>query len=337
MSLEAADAYCRGLVRHYENFTVASRLSPRSLRRDLTRVYAFCRYTDDLGDESGDRAVAMRRLRRWRDETRESFEHDERTHPVLLALTDTVHRHRLEEQPFVDLIDANIQDQRIDSYENWPALRQYCMLSAAPVGRIVLRLFHIRDEAAVPLSDDVCIGLQLANFAQDVSVDKRLGRTYLLQSDIRNRGIDLATRSMCERARALLESGVALEAMAPPRLRVQLALYRLGGMAILDAIAAAGYRTISSRPVIDRVARVRIVAGALAATRATGAQRHRTTRTRLEGGGGRSANLGASEERDNFLARRASGQAEHIVHLPPRAAPQSPATVPAQPAGDRRA
>ena len=75
ISLDAADAYCRQLVKHYENFTVASRLSPRSLRRDLTRVYAFCRFTDDLGDESGDRAVAMRRLRRWRDETRESFDH----------------------------------------------------------------------------------------------------------------------------------------------------------------------------------------------------------------------------------------------------------------------
>jgi squalene synthase HpnC len=334
LSLEAADAYCRGLVRHYENFTVASRLSPRSLRRDLTRVYAFCRYTDDLGDESGDRAVAMRRLRRWRDETRESFEHDERTHPVLLALTGTVHRYGLEEQPFIDLIDANIQDQRIDTYENWPALRQYCMLSAAPVGRIVLRLFDIRDEAAVPLSDDVCIGLQLANFAQDVSVDKKLGRTYLLQSDVRNRGIDLATRSMCERARALLESGVALEAMTPPRLRVQLALYRLGGIAILDAIAAAGYRTTTSRPAVDRVARVRIVAAALGATRATSRQRQTTTRTRHEGGGGRSANLGASEERENIFARRASGQAEHIVRLPPRAAPRSAAKVPA---GDHNA
>ncbi len=335
LSLEAADAYCRGLVRHYENFTVASRLSPRSLRRDLTRVYAFCRYTDDLGDESGDRAVAMRRLRRWRDETRESFEHDERTHPVLLALTDTVHRHELEEHPFIDLIDANIQDQRIDTYENWPALRQYCMLSAAPVGRIVLRLFDITDPAAIPLSDDVCIGLQLANFAQDVSVDKKLGRTYLLQTDIRNRGIDLATRSMCERARALLESGVALEAMAPPRLRVQLALYRLGGIAILDAIAAAGYRTATHRPKVDRGMRVRIVARALAATRATSVGRNTTARTRLEGGGGRSANLGASDERENLLARRASGQAEQIVHLPPRAAPLSPVT--AQPARDHGA
>jgi len=337
VSLEAADAYCRGLVRHYENFTVASRLSPRSMRRDITRVYAFCRYTDDLGDESGDRAVAMRRLRRWRDETRESFDHDERTHPVLVALADTVHRFQLDAQPFVDLVDANLQDQRIDTYEDWPALRGYCMLSAAPVGRIVLRLFDIRDPAAVPLSDDVCIGLQLANFAQDVSIDKRLGRSYLLQNDIRSKGIELATRAMCERARTLLESGMALEAMAPPRLRVQLALYRLGGNAILDAIAAAGYRTATHRPKVDRAARVRIVASALAATRVTSVQRQGTTRTRLEGGGGRSANLGAREERDNMLARRASGQAEHIVRLPPRAAPQSPVTVPAQPAGDHGA
>jgi squalene synthase HpnC len=265
VSIQAADAYCRHLVRHYENFTVASRLSPRSLRRDLMRVYAFCRFTDDLGDESGDRAVAMRRLRRWRDETRESFDHDERTHPVLVALTDTVRRFGLEAQPFVDLIDANLQDQRIDTYEDWAALRGYCTLSAAPVGRIVLRLFDIRDPAAVSLSDDVCIGLQLANFAQDVSIDKRLGRTYLLQRDIRELGIEGATRSMCERARTLLASGVALEALAPPRLRVQLALYRLGGTAILDAIAGAGYRTVAHRPAVDRAARVRIIAAALSA------------------------------------------------------------------------
>jgi squalene synthase HpnC len=265
ISLEAADAYCRRLVKHYENFTVASRLSPRSLRRHLTRVYAFCRFTDDLGDESGDRAVAMRRLRRWRDETRESFDHDERTHPVLVALTDTVRHFQLEAQPFVDLIDANVQDQRVDTYDDWPALRGYCMRSAAPVGRIVLRLFDIGDPAAVTLSDDVCIGLQLANFAQDVSVDKRLGRTYLLQSDIREHGIEAATRSMCDRARTLLGSGVALEALAPPRLRVQLALYRLGGEAILDAIAAAGYRTAALRPSVDGAARVRIIAAALSA------------------------------------------------------------------------
>ncbi|HVC05939.1 MAG TPA: squalene/phytoene synthase family protein [Candidatus Acidoferrales bacterium] len=263
-SLDAADAYCRELVRHYENFTVASRLSPQSLRRDLTRVYAFCRYTDDLGDESGDRAVATRRLRRWRDEVRESFEHDERTHPVLVALADTVDRHAMEEQPFLDLIDANVQDQRVDRYEDWTELHAYCTRSAAPVGRMVLRLFDIDMPVATSLSDDVCIGLQLANFAQDVSVDTRLGRTYLLQRDIREHGVDGATRLLCDRARTLLASGRELERLAPPRLRVQLALYRLGGEAILDAVAARGYRTSSRRPVVDGAARVRIAGSALA-------------------------------------------------------------------------
>jgi squalene synthase HpnC len=272
IALDAADAYCRQLVRHYENFTVASRLSPQSLRRDLTRVYAFCRYTDDLGDESGDRAVAVRRLRRWRDEVRESFDYGERTHPVLVALADTAGRIHLEVQPFVDLIDANLQDQRVDMYEDWAALRGYCERSAAPVGRIVLRLFGIDAPAAVQLSDDVCIGLQLANFAQDVSVDARLGRTYLLQSEVREHGIDGATRLLCQRARALLSSGRELELLAPPRLRVQLALYRLGGKAILDAVAARNYRTATHRPVVERSARVRIAAAAISA----GLQRNRS-------------------------------------------------------------
>jgi squalene synthase HpnC len=262
---EAADAYCRELVRHYENFTVASRASPPALRRDLMRVYAYCRYTDDLGDESGDRAVATRRLRRWRDEVRESFEYSERTHPVLVALADTAGRFKLEEQPFIDLIDANLQDQRIDRYEDWPALRAYCNRSAAPVGRIVLRLFGIDAPRAISLSDDVCIGLQLANFAQDVSVDSRLGRSYLLQEEVRAHGTDGAIRLMCERARTLLAAGRELEQLAPSRLRVQLALYRLGGEAILEAVAARKYHTAAQRPVVDRAARVRIAAAAISA------------------------------------------------------------------------
>ena len=262
--LDAADAYCREMVRHYENFTVASRLSPRSLRRDLTRVYAFCRYTDDLGDESGDRELATRRLARWRDDVEESFVRGERTHPVLVALAATAGRTGLDAQPFLDLIDANLQDQRVATYEDWPALRAYCTRSAAPVGRMVLRVFGIDDPAAPALSDDVCIGLQLANFAQDVSVDARLGRTYLLQCEIREHGDQGAVRLMCERARALLASGRELETLAPGRLRVQLALYRLGGEAILDAVGACNYRTATHRPVVETPVRLRIVSEALA-------------------------------------------------------------------------
>ena len=231
----AADAYCVAMLRHYENFTVASRLAPRALRRDLARIYAFARTTDDLGDETGDPVVATRRLNAWRDEVTALFAGDVALHPVLLALRDTIERRTLPPQPFVDLIEANLQDQRVSNYEDWPALLGYCRLSAAPVGRLVLRLCGIDDPRAVALSDDVCIGLQLANFAQDVSVDARRGRTYLLQCELRDGGQRGAVRAMCERARTLLASGRELEAMVSPRMRLQLALYRLGGEAILDA------------------------------------------------------------------------------------------------------
>lgn len=261
--LEAADAYCRQILRHYENFTVASRVAPRRLRRDLTRVYAYCRTTDDIGDESGEPAFAIKRLERWRAEVEALFNGVLPSHPVLVALAPTIVTHRLPAAPFLDLIEANLQDQRVNTYESWPQLRAYCRLSAAPVGRIVLRLFDVSDPRAVPLSDDVCIGLQLANFAQDVANDAERGRCYLLQDELRSHGERGGVAAMCDRARELLSSGTRLEAMVRGRLRLQLALYRLGGEAILDAIAAADHDTAHLRPVVERRARTRILVRAL--------------------------------------------------------------------------
>lgn len=263
-SVVAADVYCAALLRHYENFTVASRLSPRALRRDLARVYAFCRTTDDIGDETGDPELATQRLLRWRDDVVAMFDGNAAPeHPVLRALSETVVRNRMPRQPFVDLIGANLQDQHVHSYEDWPALHAYCSLSAAPVGRMVLRLNGYDDSTRTELSDAVCIGLQLANFAQDVGVDAGKGRCYLLQSEVRAHGTGGAVRAMCDRARELLDRGRELEAGVRPRLRVQLALYRLGGTAILDAIARAGYRTESFRPSLSTRDRGRIVSAAL--------------------------------------------------------------------------
>ncbi len=258
LEVAAADAYCWRLAcRHYENFTVASRLVRRGLRRDLARVYAYCRSTDDLGDEHG--AAAGAHLERWRAEVVELFAGGRPTHPVLVALRDTVERYQLPAQPFLDLIQANLQDQVVSSYAAWPELRAYCDKSAAPVGRIVLRLFRISTPAAEPLSDDVCIGLQLANFAQDVSVDAAKGRTYLLQADLQTGGITEATAGLCERARTLLASGRELEGMAPWPLRFQLALYRLGGLAIIDAIERLGYRTDLRRPQVSPWAKLLVL------------------------------------------------------------------------------
>lgn len=258
LDVAAADVYCGELARrHYENFTVASRLVHDALRRDLARIYAYCRTTDDLGDESG--PDARWRLERWRDEVRALFAGRRPTHPVLVAVRESVARSSLPAQPFLDLIQANLQDQEVVRYATWPELHAYCMLSAAPVGRLVLRVFGIREPSAQPLSDDVCIGLQLANFAQDVRVDAGKGRSYLLEEDVAAAGIAAATRLHCERARALLASGRALEALAPWPLRLQLALYRLGGLAIVAAIARTGYRTDLSRPQVSGRAKLAVL------------------------------------------------------------------------------
>lgn len=262
----AADAYCWRLAcRHYENFSVASWLLRGDLRLDLARVYAFCRTTDDYGDEHG--AAARAHLQRWRTDVLDLFAGGLPTHPVLTALRTTVERYGLPAQPFLDLIEANLQDQNVSTYAAWPALHAYCNKSAAPVGRIVLRLFGMQDPAAVPLSDNVCIGLQLANFAQDVSVDTAKGRTYLLQAELDAGGVAAATRAHCERARALLASGRELETMTPWPLRLQLALYRRGGLAIVDAVARLGYRTDRRRPVVSTRDRLLALAHALRETR----------------------------------------------------------------------
>jgi len=258
----AADVYCAALARrHYENFTVASRLLQESQRRDLARIYAYCRTTDDLGDESG--GAARGRLARWRDDVLELFAGRRPPHPVLVALAETVARCRLSPQPFLDLIQANMQDQEVAHYATWPELRAYCMLSAAPVGRLVLGVFHIGGPAAERLSDNVCIGLQLANFAQDVRLDAGKGRTYLLQTDLAAGGVVAATHAHCERARALLSSGRDLEAFVPWPLRVQLGLYRLGGLAIIRAIARLEYRTDLRRPHVSGAAKALVLARAI--------------------------------------------------------------------------
>ena len=274
--LQTADAYCRLLTRHYENFAVASSWLRPDIRLDLMRIYAFCRTTDDLGDESG--SAGLERLTRWRDEVAAMFDGAAPVHPALVALREAVTHRAMPAKSFLDLIEANIQDQHVATYEAWPELHAYCMLSAAPVGRMVLAVFGLRSQTAEELSDDVCIGLQLANHAQDVSRDVKIGRTYLLQSDIRANGIPYAVRQLVERARTLLASGRALETMAPLPLRLQLSLYRLGGLAICDEIEAIDFRTDRQRPHVSNPKKVNILLrGLLESLRSTGKIHDATT------------------------------------------------------------
>jgi squalene synthase HpnC len=242
-----------------ENFPVALRVLPRAVRDDLLAVYGFARLTDDIGDRySGDRLAALD----WLEDELDAALHGHAAHPSVAPVGATVHRHDLDPGLFRDLIDANRRDQHQHRYSTFDELVDYCRLSANPVGRLVLGIFGVTDPRLASRSDDVCTALQIAEHLQDVGEDLAVGRIYLPQDDLatfrctedhlRRLSADPAVRRLIafetERARTLLASGRPLLAGLPTMsAHLAVAGFVAGGLATLDAIAAADFDVLARR------------------------------------------------------------------------------------------
>jgi squalene synthase HpnC len=265
--------YTRWLAtHHYENFHVVSFLLPRRLHQDFYNVYAFCRWADDLGDEIGDPKESLRLLAWWRGEL-ESMYRGETSHPVFVALEDTVHRHDIPIEPFDRLIRAFEQDQTITRYCNFEEVFDYCVNSANPVGHLVLHLCGYRDAGRQQLSDYTCTALQLANFWQDVTVDLQKDRVYLplnllaahdyTVEELFARRFDSRFKKIMQEAvdvaHDLFRKGLPLIGMVDRRLALDLDLFNRGGMKILQKIRAQGYDVLKRRPHISKVERVGVL------------------------------------------------------------------------------
>jgi squalene synthase HpnC len=272
-----AQVYCSRLARtHYENFTVASTLLPRYLIRHFHAVYAYCRWADDLADESGGGTHALSLLRWWREELFNCYE-GRPHHPVFVALGDTIRRFEVPPQPFLDLLSAFEQDQRVKRYETFEQLLDYCRCSANPVGRLVLYLCESFDCERAELSDHICTALQLANFWQDVDRDFRIGRVYLPREDCERFGYredDLAARRFTpafaalmrfevDRTRDLFYRGFPLVERMPESMQTDIELFVQGGLAILRKIERQGYNVWTRRPALTKWEKGLLVAGAL--------------------------------------------------------------------------
>jgi squalene synthase HpnC len=239
-----------------ENFPVASLLFPRRLRPHLRAVYGFARLVDILGDEvDGDRLAALDEL----ESELEACYSGEPSWPVMQALAPTIHEFSLPREPFLRLIEANRIDQRIADYETWDDLKEYCRHSADPVGRLVLGLLRLAGKPElVAASDDVCTGLQLVNFLQDVPRDLELGRIYLPHEDRRTFGVTVLDRPSpelvdllryeAERARGLLGAGRVLQERIGGRMGRGVGLFARGGLAALDALESAHWDVFTQRP-----------------------------------------------------------------------------------------
>ena len=192
LSYEQATQYTRELAKsHYENFTVVSWFLPKRLRDDFRHVYSFCRWADDLGDETGDPQWSLELLEWWSREVDLCYAGKPR-HPVFVALQRTIEAHDIPRKPFDDLIDAFVQDQKVTRYETWDQVVDYCTRSADPVGRLVLYLCDYRDDHRQTLSDATCTALQLANFWQDVRRDiLERDRIYIPKDVASKHGLDI--------------------------------------------------------------------------------------------------------------------------------------------------
>jgi len=276
-SVAEAERYTRWLAtHHYENFNVVSWLLPRRLHQHFYNLYAYCRWADDLGDEILDPAKALALLNEWDLELRDCYA-GKPSHPVFVALRETISALDIPIEPFSDLLIAFRQDQTVKRYATWNDVFDYCRYSANPVGRLVLYLCGYRDAERQRHSDATCTALQLANFWQDVTRDLEKGRIYiplealaahgLSEDDIVERRFDARYVSLMKelvaRTRQLFAEGMPLARSVDSALRVDIEMFGRGGLAVLAAIEAIGYNTLEHRPSIPKSKQLSLLVRAL--------------------------------------------------------------------------
>jgi squalene synthase HpnC len=273
-TLEEARAWCQHLAEtHYENFHVATWFLPKALRPHFHAIYAYCRVSDDLGDEE---ALALLNL--WNRELDACYAGRAR-HPVFVALAETIRECSIPKEPFADLLTAFRQDQVFVRYPTMRDVLAYCRYSANPVGRLVLYACGEADEERFKLSDATCSALQLANFWQDVGEDYARGRVYLPQEDMAFFRVSDQTiaegvatpefrgllRYEVECARSLFEQGLPLIGMVNRDLAIDLDLFSRGGLEILRAIEDRDFDVLSARPAISKTNKAKLALRAVSA------------------------------------------------------------------------
>jgi phytoene synthase len=292
--IETAYAACMRMAqRHYENFPVASRLLPKAARPHIAAIYAFARIADDFADEGNlTDAARISALEVWQWRLQEALagriedDGSDAAH-VFTALAATIRKFDLEVQLFEDLLNAFCQDVMVKRYDSWTDLLDYCRRSAAPVGRLVLRVCGYRAAALDLQSDAICNALQLTNFWQDIAVDWAKGRVYVpcdlsvahgaiedsLASGEWTPEWELTLRDAAARTRALFVAGRPLVDTVRGRLRYELRATWLGGMRILDKLEARRFDSLHHRPTLGWIDGSRIALAAARWRSASGAGR----------------------------------------------------------------
>ena len=246
---------------HYENFPVASMLVPKAIRPFVIAIYRFARHADDVADEGNatveERLAALAGLD---EDVVALLAGGAARAPTVrgLSIIRDAGFAAIGARPFRDLLDAFKQDLTVQRYESYEQLLDYCRRSANPIGRLMLALVGVNDAQALVASDNICSALQLINFWQDAAVDASRGRIYVPEVEFAQHQVSSDSfpahplhralmQAQCDRARALLLSGVPLLTHLSGRFRLEIAFTIAGGLRILDKIAANDW-DVTQRP-----------------------------------------------------------------------------------------
>ena len=279
MNNQLQDAYdkCTQLAHsHYENFPVA-KMVPKHLQKHIAAVYAFARTADDIADEQHDTIAEDSPVRVQNLEKFESQldlpdnQRDPQWNWIFTACDNTIAEFNIPKQLFRDLVSAFKQDVIKKRYSDFDELKDYCRRSANPVGRLVLLLHGFNDEVRFAQSDAICTALQLANFWQDMSVDKFKNRIYIPQADWNgldekdffaesaSKEVRDVLKVQVERTEKLFKAGEALPKSLPLPLSIEIRATLAGGRTILRKIIEQDFDTLKARPKITKFDKIKIL------------------------------------------------------------------------------
>tara|TARA_Y100000590_G_scaffold182852_2_gene208348 strand:+ start:19 stop:897 length:879 start_codon:yes stop_codon:yes gene_type:complete len=254
----------RKIQQTYENFPLWSSFYLKNLMPHLSAIYYFCRTVDDIGDMK--KNIAVKKLRTLKDDLDKCFKKDCTPNDKLFPLMNTINKFDLQKKSFEDLIKANDFDIKHNRYESFEDLVNYCKLSANPVGEIVLKIFGHNSEKHINLSNEICTGLQIANFLQDIKRDSELGRIYVPLEDLKKFNVkegDIINQIPTNEFNKLIEfqsmrcwnmfnNGVELISLLNGYQKIPISLFINSGREILKKIHKINYNTLKLRPIITK-------------------------------------------------------------------------------------
>ena len=249
----------------YENFPLWSSIYLKKLMPDLASIYHFCRTVDDLSDLNKD--IALKELSKVEEMINNCYAGKIDEKNIFFNLCKIISKYNLQREDFQKLIQSNYQDLNKKRYRDFDELINYCKLSANPVGSIVLRIFGEYSDANLILSNQICTGLQLINFIQDINRDSKLDRIYMPLDELNKFGVNEEDilhensteefiemiKFQCERSKNIINSGKSLVSNLHGSKRIPISLFIHSGNLVLKKIEKINYKTATTRPFVTKL------------------------------------------------------------------------------------